>query len=207
MLPDDIIEESFRIIDREVGSHPHTVEEWPIVRRIIHAAGDLELVRAVTFRNDAVHRGLNALKAGRPIVADVKMVCAGINRHYLEALGVGLHCFIDDPGVRGQAVAQQTTRSHCAMQTALVRFPDGIFVVGNAPTALSALCEAVRQKQARPALIVAMPVGFVGVLESKGLALTLDVPVIAVEGRKGGSAVAAAAVNALLLLALEARRP
>jgi precorrin-8X/cobalt-precorrin-8 methylmutase len=207
MLPDEIIEESFRIIDREVGPHSFLADEWPIVRRMIHAAGDLELARAVVFRIDAARKGLAAFRAGLPLLTDVKMVATGINKAALEKLGSDVHCFIDDPEVRRRAVAEETTRSYAAMKQALARFPDGIFVIGNAPTALVAVCEAVRQKQARPALICAMPVGFVGVLESKAQALDLEVPLIAVSGRKGGSAVAAAAVNAMMLLALEARRP
>jgi precorrin-8X/cobalt-precorrin-8 methylmutase len=207
MLPDEIIEESFRIIEREVGPHPFLADEWPIVRRMIHAAGDLELARAVIFRNGATGKGVAALREGLPVITDVKMVAAGINQVTLEKLGGRVHCFIDDPEAKRWAIAEQTTRSYCAMKQALARFPDGIFVIGNAPTALVAVCEAVRQQQARPALVCAMPVGFVGVVESKAQALALDVPVIAVAGRKGGSAVAAAAVNAMLLLALEARRP
>jgi precorrin-8X/cobalt-precorrin-8 methylmutase len=206
MLPDEIIAESFRIIDREVGPHSFTPEEWPIVRRMIHAAGDVELARAVIFRNDAARKGPSALHAGAPVIADVNMVAAGI-RAPRQAASATVHCFIDDAEVKRRAEAERTTRSYRAMKHGLARFPEGIFVIGNAPTALAAVCEAVRENQARPALVCAMPVGFVGVLESKAQALTLDVPVIAVAGRKGGSAVAAAAVNAMLILAQEVRRP
>jgi len=205
MLPDQIIAESFRIIDREVGAHSFSADEWPIVRRMIHAAGDLELVRAVTFRNDAARKGLAALQVATALVTDVRMVAAGINV-MAENFGITTHCYIEDPNIARQAALERTTRSYCAMRAALDRFPEGIFVIGNAPTALDAVCEAVREKRARPALVIAMPVGFVGVLESKAEALALDVPVIAVEGRKGGSAVAVAALNALLFMALEARR-
>jgi precorrin-8X/cobalt-precorrin-8 methylmutase len=207
MLPDDIIEESFRIIEREVGRHDFSGPEWPIVRRMIHASGDLDLARAVVFRNDPVRAGMSALRRGSPFITDASMVAAGINRTELEKLHVPLHCFIADAEVRRQAAAQQTTRSYCAMKRALSEFPEAVCVIGNAPTALVAVCEAVRQKEARPAFVIAMPVGFVGVLESKQQALALDVPLIMVQGRKGGSAVAASAVNALVLLALEERRP
>jgi precorrin-8X/cobalt-precorrin-8 methylmutase len=207
MTPDEITNESFRIIDRQVGPHPFSGDEWPIVRRMIHASGDPALVRSVAFRNVAAPKALEAIDRGTPIITDVKMVAAGINQTYLEKLGVRVHCFIDDPDVRQQAQRQETTRSRCAMDKALAHFPDAIYVIGNAPTALLRVCEAVQQKQAHPALLLAMPVGFVGVLESKAQALSLDLPLIAVEGHKGGSAVAAAAVNALLLLAQEARRP
>ncbi len=144
-----------------------------------------------------------ALREGTPIVTDVRMLAAGIHRPSLEALGVALHCFIDDPEVRQLAEAQGTTRSDCAMEKAMGVVGDAIYVIGNAPTALLALCSAVREGRLRPRLVVAMPVGFVAVAASKDQALGLGVPVVAVRGRKGGSAMAAAAVNALLLLARE----
>lgn len=201
MTNDKITTESFRIIDAEVGAHSFGVEEWPIVRRMIHAAGDLELVRAVCFRQDAVRAGIAALRAGSPIVTDVRMAAVGINRQSLKALNVALHCFIDDPEAARRAKESGRTRSACAMMKAITEVGDAVYVVGNAPTALRALNAAVRNKTVRPRLLAALPVGFVDAVESKEEALTLDVPTITVRGRKGGSALAAAAVNALLLLA------
>jgi precorrin-8X/cobalt-precorrin-8 methylmutase len=203
MRPDDILAESFRIIEAEVGPHPFDAVEWPVVRRMIHASGDLGLVRDVAFYPGAVAAGVTALRQGTPIVTDVRMVAAGIHRPSLEAVGVSLHCFIDDPDVRELAAAMGTTRSWCAMEKAIALVGEAVYVVGNAPTALLALCAAVREDRVRPRLVVAMPVGFVSVAESKEEALALGVPVLTVRGRKGGSAVAAAAVNALLLLARE----
>ena len=205
--PDDILAESFRIIDAEVGEHAFDAAEWAVVRRMIHACGDVSLVRDVVFSPGAVAAGVRALREKAPLVTDVRMVAAGIHRPSLEALGVGVHCFIDDPEAARTAESRATTRSRCAMEKAIVLYPEAIFIVGNAPTALLALCEAVRRGEARPRLIVAMPVGFVAVTESKEEALTLGTPVLAVRGRKGGSAVAAAAVNALLLLAREGAPP
>jgi precorrin-8X/cobalt-precorrin-8 methylmutase len=206
MRPDDILAESFRVIEAEVGPHAFDAVEWPIVRRMIHASGDLSLVRDAAFSPGAVEAGVRALREKAPVVTDVRMAAAGVHRPSLEALGVGLHCFIDDPDVRTLAEAMGTTRSWCAMEKAIAVVGDAVYVVGNAPTALLALCAAVRQGRVRPRLIVAMPVGFVSVAESKEKALALDVPVLAVRGRKGGSAVAAAAVNALLLVAQEGPR-
>jgi precorrin-8X/cobalt-precorrin-8 methylmutase len=206
MRPDDIMTESFRLIEAEVGPHGLDASEWPIVRRMIHASGDLDLVRDVAFSPGAVAAGVTALRQGVPIVCDVRMVTVGLHRPSLEALGTVVHCFIDDPGVCRQAHSAGTTRSRLAMEKAISSIGEALYVVGNAPTALLALCAAVRRGAVRPRLIVAMPVGFVAVAESKEEALTLDVPVLAVRGRKGGSAIAAAAVNALLLLALEAGR-
>jgi precorrin-8X/cobalt-precorrin-8 methylmutase len=135
------------------------------------------------------------------------MVATGIQVPLREALGVGLHCFLDAPGVSGEAEARELTRCARAMGHAVATLPEAVYVVGNAPTALSALCAAVRGRTARPRLVIAMPVGFVGVIESKEEALALPTPVMAVRGRRGGSAVAAAAVNALLLLAREGGPP
>jgi precorrin-8X/cobalt-precorrin-8 methylmutase len=204
MRPDEVLAESFRLIEAEVGPHPFDAVEWPVVRRMIHASGDVPLARDVVFKAGAVGAGVGALREGTPIVTDVRMVAAGLHRPSLEALGVGLHCFIDDPEVRRRAEARGTTRSWCAMEKAVAVVGDAVYVVGNAPTALLALCAAVRRGEVRPRLVIAMPVGFVSVAESKEEALALGGPVLAVRGRKGGSAVAAAAVNALLLLAREA---
>lgn len=201
--PDEILKESFRIIDAEVGSHSFSPLEWPIVRRMIHACGDLELSRLVHFSPAAAAVGVEALQQGVPIVTDVRMVAAGIQGPLRELLGVEIHCFLDSPAVAPQAEDCGTTRSARAMEQAIATLPEAVYVVGNAPTALSALCAAVRRGIARPRLLLAMPVGFVGVIESKEEALALPVPLVAVRGRRGGSAVAAAAVNALLLLARE----
>jgi precorrin-8X/cobalt-precorrin-8 methylmutase len=201
LTPDEITAASFRMIDAEVGAHPFDAAEWPIVQRIIHASGDVDLVHAVHFHRGAARAGVQALRDGAPMVSDVQMVVAGIRKPALAALGVALHCFIDAPDVAQQAQATQNTRSFHAMQKAMAEVGSGIYVIGNAPTALLALCDGVRQGRITPRLIIAMPVGFVSVVESKEQALTLDVPVITVRGRKGGSAVTTATVNALLILA------
>ena len=204
VLPNEILAESFRIIDAEVGAHPFGPLEWPIVRRMIHASGDLELIHLVHFSAEAVAAGIAALQEGVPLVTDVRMVAAGIQGPLREALGVEMHCFLDTADETNRT---EMTRCARAMRHAVESLPKAIYVVGNAPTALSVLCAAVRTGTARPRLVIAMPVGFVGVVESKEEALALPIPVIAVRGRRGGSAVAAAAVNALLLLAQEGRRP
>jgi precorrin-8X/cobalt-precorrin-8 methylmutase len=200
--PDEILAESFRIIDAEAGAHGFGPLEWPVVRRIIHASGDLEMIRLVHFSPGAVAAGVRAFQQGVPIVTDVRMVATGIQVPTREALGVGLHCVLDTPQLTGAAEARGT-RCARAMEHAAAVLPEAVYVVGNAPTALSALSAAVRAGTARPRLVIAMPVGFVGVIESKEEALALPIPVMAVRGRRGGSAVAAAAVNAMLLLARE----
>jgi precorrin-8X/cobalt-precorrin-8 methylmutase len=202
LKPEEIYAESFRIIEAEVGPHRFDDRQWAIVRRMIHASGDLDLARSVVFTNDAAEAGIQALRERAPIVTDVTMVAAGISKPGLASLHVPLHCFIDHRDVAREAVERQLTRSYCAMERACREFGEAVFVVGNAPTALMAICEAVRTGVARPRLVVALPVGFVSVAESKQEVLALDVPVISLPGRKGGSPLAAAAVNALIQLAL-----
>jgi precorrin-8X/cobalt-precorrin-8 methylmutase len=206
LTPAEIMTESFRIIEDEIGPHSFSALEWPVVRRMIHASGDVDVASSVAFHPGAVAAGVEALRRGVPIVTDVTMVAAGIDKTLVQPLGSRVHCFIDDADVRQRAAATGQTRSYCAMARALAEIGDAIYVVGNAPTALLAVCEAVERGQVAPALIVALPVGFVAVAESKEKALALPVPVLAVRGRKGGSAMAAAAVNALLHLAAEENR-
>jgi precorrin-8X/cobalt-precorrin-8 methylmutase len=205
--PDEILAESFRIIDAEASAHSFGPLEWPVVRRMIHASGDLELARLVYFSPGAAAAGVQALQDGAPIVTDVRMVAAGIQGPLREVLGVELHCFLDTSEVSHEAEARGLTRCAVAMEHAIATWPEAVFVVGNAPTALTVLCAAVRRGAACPRLVIAMPVGFVGVIESKEEAMGLPVPVVAVRGRRGGSAVAAAAVNALLQLANEEGMP
>ncbi|HEY7494939.1 MAG TPA: precorrin-8X methylmutase [Candidatus Tectomicrobia bacterium] len=205
MPPEQIMAESFRIIEAEVGAHAFDAVEWQVVRRIVHASGDLEFARLTQFLRHAAQAGVQALLDGAPIVTDVRMVASGIQQPTRQVLGVALHCYIDDPEVARLAQAQGKTRSTCAMQKAVAEVGPAVYVIGNAPTALLTLCTYVRQGLVQPRLIVAMPVGFVCVVESKEQALTLDTPVITVHGRKGGSAVATATVNALLLMAQQGR--
>jgi precorrin-8X/cobalt-precorrin-8 methylmutase len=202
-IGEEILAESFRIIEAEVGEHSFGSLEWPVVRRIIHASGDVELARWVQFSPGAAEIGVRAFRERVPIVTDVRMVAAGIQGPLCEALGVALYCALDIQSATSEAEALEMTRCARAMQRALAAHPEAVYVIGNAPTALSVLCAAVRRGDAQPRLIIAMPVGFVGVIESKEEALALPVPVVTVRGRRSGSAIAAAAVNALLTLASE----
>ncbi len=201
MQPEQIMSESFRMIEAEVDPHTFDAVQWPVVRRIIHASGDLEMVHLTHFHQDAARAGVQALQGGAAIVTDVQMVASGIQRAALQTLGIRLHCFINTPEVATMAREQGSTRSACAIQKAIADVGQAVYVIGNAPTALLTLCTSVQQGLVQPPLIIAMPVGFVAVVESKAQALTLDVPVITVQGRKGGSAVATATINALLLMA------
>jgi len=203
MKPIDIETESFRIIDREAGLHDFTPAQWPIVRRMIHTSADFDYLRTVCFHPQAVAAGIAALRAGKPILTDTNMARTGIRKQDARHFGVAVICHMDDPGVHAAALSSGTTRAEAAVDAALAEMTDGIYVIGNAPTALLRLIEQVRCGRARPALIVGLPVGFVNAAESKTALAELDHPFITNAGRKGGSNVAAAVVNALLLLAQE----
>lgn len=199
MNPADIMDASFRIIEREIGDHGFDHWHWPVVRRMIHASGDLALAQAVRFHKNPVAAAMEALRRGVTIVTDVTMVQAGVRQEAVRRLGSTVVCLLNDCQ---EPLADGLTRSARGFQAALTRVGDAIYVVGNAPSALRVLSAAVCEGRLRPPVIIAMPVGFVDVIESKEEALRLPVPVISIVGRKGGSAAAAATVNALLEMAI-----
>jgi precorrin-8X/cobalt-precorrin-8 methylmutase len=205
LRPEQIEAESFRIIDAEVGSHDWSAAEWPVVRRAIHTSADFDYARTMAFSPDAVIRGIAALRCGRGIVTDTSMALAGINKKLLHRFGAQVSCFVADPAVSAEAARLGVTRSILAMRRAAADPGNGIFVIGNAPTALFELLRLVREKRLQPDLVIGLPVGFVGAEESKEELLrqasALAIPYITNRGRKGGSTVAAAVVNALLKLA------
>ena len=203
MKPEDIEQRSFAIIDAEAGDHGHPPEHWPIVRRMIHTSADFEYLTSVRFHPRAVSRGIAAILSGRNIVTDTNMARVGIRSALLEPLGGGVHCLMADPRVAAEAVAGGRTRAAVAVEAAVELMADGIYVVGNAPTALLRLIELIREGSASPSLVVGLPVGFVNAAESKAALTELDTPFITNVGRKGGSNVAASVVNALALMAVE----
>jgi precorrin-8X/cobalt-precorrin-8 methylmutase len=194
-----IVLESFAIIDRGVGSHTFSPAEYAIVRRVIHSSGDFEFKDLVQFSPGAIDQALEALRAGIPIVTDVTMVRQGIQRLTQATFANPLITALD----HNPTAAPGKTRTETGILHCLDQYPGAIYAIGNAPTALLALCEQVDQGQAQPALVIGGPVGFVSVLESKQALAQLLVPQIRVEGHKGGSAVVAAIVNALILLATD----
>lgn len=196
--------DSFAIVDREVGEHTYTAAQWALVRRMIHATADFEFNGLTRFHPDAVRAGVAAIFAGKPIVADVEMICVGVSRPRLAHFGVNLHQFISDADVISQARAENSTRAVQAMRKAhgLGLLDGGILAVGNAPTALLEVLRLMATHGIRPALIIGMPVGFVSAAESKAaLAAVQDVPWMITHGRKGGSTLVVAAIHALLALA------
>jgi precorrin-8X/cobalt-precorrin-8 methylmutase len=201
-----IEEDSFAIVDREAAPHGFPPAEWQVVRRAIHATADFELKELLAFHPDAVTAGIAALRAGCPVVVDVKMIAAGVSEERLAAYGCAVHGFISDEDVIAAARASGGTRAVEAVRKAqrLGLLDGAIVAVGNAPTALLEIARLCRDGAIRPALVVGVPVGFVAAAESKEEAAALPVPTIVVRGRKGGSPIAVAILHALLVLAADA---
>ena len=202
--------ESFAVIDAEAGPHNYTDEQWPLVRRMIHANADFEFNGLTAFHPEAMQSGMKAvLKGGTPIVADVEMICVGLSKPRLAHFGLSTHQYISDDDVIEAAKAEDTTRAVQAMRKAhrLGKLGGAIVGIGNAPTALIELVRLIREEGVRPALVVAMPVGFVSAAESKDLMMTVnEVPWVAIKGRKGGSTLVVAAIHAMLSLAEAAQK-
>ena len=193
------------IIEREIGSHPYTDMEWPIVRRIIHATADFDFAgeNKIVFHKDAITSGINALKNGCSIIADVNGVIGGLNKQNPKDFGNNLICNISDPDLAERAKQENKTRAQMSMRIAASEMNGGILVIGNAPTALLEVIKMIREGVTKPALVIGIPVGFVSAEESKEELQTVDVPFITNTGRKGGSSCAASIVNALFKLLRE----
>jgi precorrin-8X/cobalt-precorrin-8 methylmutase len=202
-LPQEIETESIRRIEVQVGAHNLPPEIWSVVRRMIHTSADLDYLQNVRLHPRAVAAGVEALRRGCALATDTRMLLAGISTGRLARLGVEPFCLMDDPEVAKEAVRQGTTRAAAAMEAALPRLAGGIVAIGNAPTALLRLLELLEAGASPPALVIGLPVGFVNAAESKELLSRQDCPFITALGPKGGSAVAAAVVNALAIMALE----
>jgi precorrin-8X/cobalt-precorrin-8 methylmutase len=194
----DIYRESFSIIRREADLSAFPPDLARVIVRMIHACGMTDLPQLVLASQDATEIGVQALRAGAPILCDAMMVANGITRSRLPRNNEVL-CTLSDAVTAGLAAKLQTTRSAAALELWRDKLAGSVVVIGNAPTALFHLLEMIEQGAPRPALVVGIPVGFVGAAESKqALAESrLELPYITVQGRRGGSAIAAAAVNAL----------
>ncbi|MEN1760202.1 precorrin-8X methylmutase [Anoxynatronum sibiricum] len=199
--PAAIESDSFTIIRKELEAltgQPPAPETEDLLLRVIHTTADFEL-RDQLKVDPRIHEALPRLLApGTVIYTDTRMVQSGINRKALETLNLSTRCLVDDPQVAADAAAQGRTRSALGVETAVKDPQIKVFVFGNAPTALFRLCQLMDEGLAAPALVIGVPVGFVGAAESKAHLLQYDVPQITLQGRKGGSNVAAAIVNALL---------
>lgn len=201
-LTHPITAQSFAIIDREIGEHSFTSSEYRVVRRIIHTTADFEFKQLVKFERSAIASGITAISARTPIVVDVGMVKQGITGLLAKTFGNPVINALELVSSSDLADAGDRTRSEIGMRACMRLYPEAIFVVGNAPTSLLALCQPTDFIFA-PKLIIGAPVGFVSVLESKAALAVSSHPHIRIEGRKGGSPVAAAIINALVTLAWE----
>ncbi|WP_294341766.1 precorrin-8X methylmutase [uncultured Selenomonas sp.] len=204
----DFIKEPMTIENRSMELiAPHLAElhlderETKLYSRLIHASGDVGYAPITRVHPQAIDAAIVALKRGVDIYTDVEMVRTGINKKKLASFGGTVHCLVADPDVAARAKAEGITRSMVAMRTFGKDMDGSIVAIGNAPTALFEVLRLVREEEIRPACIVGIPVGFVGAAESKAeLAANDIVPYITVEGSKGGSPIAAAAVNALMYM-------
>ncbi|AIY81774.1 precorrin-8X methylmutase [Clostridium botulinum] len=197
--PMGIEEKSFEIIGEELGAHSFSDEELLIVKRVIHTTADFEYKDLVEISKHAINAGKEVLSKGATIYTDTNMALNGINRIALAKTNSKVICYVNEPDVHIEAKEKCITRSMAAVEKACSNDVD-IFVFGNAPTALFKLKELIKEKKANPKLIIAVPVGFVGAAESKENLDELGIPYIRVKGRKGGSTVGAAIVNALLYM-------
>lgn len=200
IAPMDIERRSFEIITSELP-HPIDAALAPIIKRVIHTTADFEYADTLCFSEDVVAQALAAIRGGAAIVTDTTMAQAGINKRMLAKHGGSVRCFIGDEDVAEAARKNGTTRSIESMKKAatVVEGPV-IFAIGNAPTALVQLYEMIREGAISPALVIGVPVGFVNVVQSKELIMQAGVPYIVARGRKGGSNVAAAILNALIYM-------
>lgn len=198
VLPEEIEKRSFEIIGEELGDIELDPVEEPVIKRVIHTTADFEYLKNLKFSEEAVLKGIDALKRGAVIVTDTQMAWAGINKGVLAEMGGEAFCFMADEDVAAAAKTNGTTRATASMDKAADLDKPVIFAIGNAPTALVRIYELIREERLKPELIIGVPVGFVNVVESKELIMELDVPYIVARGRKGGSNVAAAICNAML---------
>jgi precorrin-8X/cobalt-precorrin-8 methylmutase len=196
--PQEIYRRSFAAIRTvvEPDAVPDDIE--PLAVRLVHACGEPEILRDLAYSEGAAAAGQRALGSSAPVFVDAQMVAAGIIRDRLPAANAVV-CTLNEPGVAKSARARHTTRSAAAVDLWRPRLEGAVVAIGNAPTALFRLLELIDEGAGRPALILGFPVGFVGAAESKEalIAHPAGVPFITLRGRRGGSAFAAAAVNAL----------
>ena len=198
MRPEEIEQASMKTITEEMGAWTGAEENLTVVKRVIHTTADFDFKKTMLFSAEAVTKARKALADGAAVVTDTQMAAAGINKAAAAKYNVRVICRMSDPEIREEALRRGVTRAVVSMETAVRDTPEAIFAIGNAPTALIRLCELIKEEKAKPALVIGVPVGFVNVVESKELLARTDGPFIAAMGRKGGSTVASAIVNALL---------
>lgn len=198
VLPGEIEKRSFEMITEELGDISLDTKLAPIIKRVIHTTADFDYLNNLCFSDSVVDILQDALREGACIVTDTQMAKAGINKKRLAQYGGEVYCFMSDEDVADIAKKQGSTRAMASMDKASGIDKKIIFAIGNAPTALIRLYELMEEGKIAPVGIIGVPVGFVNVVEAKELIMDTSVPYIVAKGRKGGSNVAAAIVNALL---------
>lgn len=212
VLPADIERTSMRIIAEELREKGIVIppENEAVVKRVIHTTADFEFAETLRFTEDAAKAGALALSRGTHIVTDTNMAKAGVSKPSLAKCGGEVKCFMAEPAIAEMAKKNGTTRAVASMEYAAETEPGAVLAVGNAPTALFKIAELI-EEGLRPALVIAVPVGFVNVVESKERIFALceekGIPCIAAMGRKGGSTIAATICNALLYTATDMLDP
>jgi precorrin isomerase len=209
MTGESIEAESLATIDREAPKHNFSVFEWAVARRMIHASADFNLIADIKFHCGAIEAGINALQTGALIYADANMVRHGINVGRLKTVNSSysinsILCHVADAEVAENSKSTGLPRSLFAIRKAKPNLNGSIVAIGNAPIALLELNRLIMQEGIRPALVIGLPVGFVHVIESKNELLSLTVPAIVLQGRRGGSSLAVATIHALAIIAQEA---
>ena len=209
VAPSEIESQSFAIIEREFQDQTGLIGSeidpgrFQVIRRVIHATGDFDFATSLLFHDQSIGAAISSIISGRDIYIDVSMGAAGISRSILERCGGSVRCFINDEDVGEKARREGKTRTETALEK-LSGTDIGIIAVGNAPTALIAAMALIEAGKIAPALLVGVPVGFVNAVESKEILAAQEYPFITNQGRKGGTPVAVAIVNALLRLGLHA---
>ncbi len=199
--PETIEQQSMTIVERILPPLRLSEEERTVVKRLVHTAGDRHLAPLIRFHPTATTVALSAIRLGRPIFTDVRMVAVAIDHRLAKKFRCSIYCALDEPGAAKIAREEGSTRSTAAFRLLNKDLNKAIIAIGNSPTALLALTEMIIKKEVTPAVVIGTPVGFVQATEAKEELMKLEIPYITVEGTRGGSAIAAATVNALLRLA------
>ncbi len=202
--PEAIESKSMAIIENTLGQAAEQFDpkSLTLVKRVIHTTADFEYADLMAISPGAIEAGIAELsEGGQVLVADTNMICAGINKAFLQRFGARAECLVALQSTREEALKHGLTRSMVNIRRAVEIYPKALYIIGNAPTALYELLRLYNENKVEPALVVGVPVGFVEAEESKEELLGSKVPHITVRGRKGGSTVAVAIVNGLLKLA------
>lgn len=196
--PGDIEKKSFEIITEILGDRILDEENADIIKRAIHTSADFDYADNLYFSENITNKLVEAIKNGAHIITDTQMAKSGINKKLLAKYGGEVHCFISDEDVASEAKKRGVTRAIVSMEKACTLDKPLIFAIGNAPTALIRIYDLVKEGKLNPIGVIGVPVGFVNVIESKEGIINSDIPCIVARGRKGGSNIAAAIVNALI---------